>query len=78
LKKNRFRKLIHGLGNGSNAYLSTWDLAYGSGSWGMEFIIVKWTGTPNATFMDQWSNDMTWAGMTALQPFRCMWTNELR
>lgn len=68
-----------GLPNGSNQLLQTSDLGYGGGNGaGLRAAAVKWTMVDTA-FTDQYSAHMTWLDIGATpQPFRCMWTNELR
>jgi hypothetical protein len=63
-----------GLGLGSNNWLWTSDVGYGS--YGTNIMLVQWAGT-NTAFTDTAGN---WAPGTTgnSYSYRCMWTNELR
>jgi hypothetical protein len=68
----------NGLPNGSNSNIMVWDITYGSGvAIGMHFDVLKWNGV-DRSFSDEYSTYMTWDGLLATDPYRCMWTNELR
>ncbi|MDX2018786.1 MAG: hypothetical protein SF187_00990 [Deltaproteobacteria bacterium] len=68
-----------GLPNGSMQLLQTSDLGYGGGgSAGLRAAAVKWNMMEPA-FADQYPANMTWLDLGPTpQPFRCVWTNELR
>jgi len=64
-------------GNGANWVLTS-DAELGSTTTSaMRFGVVKWAGTDKA-FTDQYSTYSTWVDATTADPYRCMWTNELR
>jgi len=69
-----------GLPGGSGAFLNTWDLGNGDApapNTVNNFVVVRWSAVDRA-FDAQYSTYMTWSGPAAAQPYRCMWTNELR
>jgi hypothetical protein len=65
-----------GLPSGSGAYLHTWDIGQGNGG-PSNVTVVNWSGVATA-FDDEYPSYMTWSDPTAVRPYRCMWTNELR
>jgi hypothetical protein len=67
----------NGLPSGSNAYLLTWDMGFGSPGGGPNAAVVRWQGE-DRKFNDLYPTYMSWFGPGGMTPYRCMWTNELR
>jgi hypothetical protein len=69
----------NGLPKGSEAWLHTADIGFGDANMtGILYdIVVRWKDT-NPTYNALYPTYMTWAGLGAAYPYRCMWTNELR
>jgi hypothetical protein len=64
-----------GLPNGTAAMTPPWvwtsDFGQNNAS------VIRWTNTETA-FTDQYATYASWAGLTNVYRYRCMWTNELR
>jgi hypothetical protein len=68
----------HGLPNGSNTFIATWDIGFGASTdAGTRKMIVRWLDV-DKTFTDLYPKYMTWSNLPAATPYRCVWTNELR
>jgi hypothetical protein len=67
----------NGLPGGSNAWLLTWDVGYGSPGGGPNASVVRWMAE-DRKFSDLYPTYLGWFGLAGTTPYRCMWTNELR
>ncbi len=66
-----------GLPGGTNAWLSTWDIMYGSQTPMLAHSLVRWLAEDTA-FNGLYPTYMTWSATATPRNYRCMWTNELR